>query len=384
MSRSPRHAGIEIRHARGCRVGEGGKCSCRPTYRGYVRQGDKKIRGPTFPSLGQARAWRDDARVELRRGALHAPIPTTIEEAGEALLEGMKTGSILDRTGKPYKPSTTRRYEAALRRYVNPALGRARLSAVHRRDVQQLVDALRADGLRPSTVHKTLDPLRVIYRRAIRADLLTVDPTKNLELPAVRDGRDRIESPEAAFELLDALPERERALWSLLLLAGVRRGEARALRCSDFDLSARIVRIERGWDDYEGEIEVKSKAGRRTIPLAGRVRKEVAAHLLRTGRTGDDLIFGRTPSDPFVPSTLRRTAVRAWRGAGLKPMTPHEARHCAISYFIACGYDWKQVSVWAGHGDVRQTWNRYGKLMPDGERDAAAQLDAFLERRAQS
>jgi hypothetical protein len=33
----------------------------------------------------------------------------------------------------------------------------------------------------------------------------------------------------------------------------------------------------------------------------------------------------------------------------------------------------------AGHGDVRQTWNRYGHLLPGGEAEAASRLDAFLQ-----
>jgi integrase len=68
----------------------------------------------------------------------------------------------------------------------------------------------------------------------------------------------------------------------------------------------------------------------------------------------------------------------AWDAAGLEPITPHEARHCAISYFIAAGLDWKQISTWAGHGDVRQTWNRYGHLVPGSEQAAAERLDAYL------
>ncbi|MHB1571860.1 MAG: tyrosine-type recombinase/integrase, partial [Solirubrobacteraceae bacterium] len=71
-------------------------------------------------------------------------------------------------------------------------------------------------------------------------------------------------------------------------------------------------------------------------------------------------------------------ANKAWEAAGLEPITPHEARHCAISYFIAAGLDWKQISTWAGHGDVRQTWNRYGHLVPGGEDVARERLDAFL------
>ena len=97
------------------------------------------------------------------------------------------------------------------------------------------------------------------------------------------------------------------------------------------------------------------------------VRRELMAHKQRTSRDGPDLVFGRTATEAFYASTIRARANKAWKAAGLEPITPHEARHCAISYFIAAGLDWKQISTWAGHGDVRQTWNRYGHLVPGGE-----------------
>ena len=108
------------------------------------------------------------------------------------------------------------------------------------------------------------------------------------------------------------------------------------------------------------------------------VRRELMAHKARTGRDGPDLVFGRTATEAFFASTIRARANKAWKQAGLEPLTPHEARHCAISYFIAAGLDWKQISTWAGHGDVRQTWNRYGHLVPGGEEQAGERLDAYL------
>ena len=108
------------------------------------------------------------------------------------------------------------------------------------------------------------------------------------------------------------------------------------------------------------------------------VRRELMAHKARTGRDGPDLVFGGTATEAFFASTIRARANKAWKQAGLEPLTPHEARHCAISYFIAAGLDWKQISTWAGHGDVRQTWNRYGHLVPGGERQAVERLDTYL------
>lgn len=53
---------------------------------------------------------------------------------------------------------------------------------------------------------------------------------------------------------------------------------------------------------------------------------------------------------------------------------------CAASYFIASGMNPKQISVYVGQGDVRQTWNRYGHLMPGDEQRAAEQMDGLLDR----
>lgn len=290
----------------------------------------------------------------------------------------MRDRSVLDRSGNPYKPSTTRSYEQAARTYLIPALGRLRLSDVRRADVQALVEQLRAKGLQPSTIHNKLDPLRVVYRRAVRDDLVAVDPTVELELPRIRGRREHVAAPPHAEALLEALPVAERALWATALYAGLRVGELRALRWRDIDFDAGVIRVERGWDDVEGEQEVKTDAGRRVVPLAGRLRAELAAHKLRGGRRAAELVFGRTGSSAFVRTTVRRRALEAWKAARLQSLTPHEARHTCASYLIAAGLNAKQVQTYIGHSDVRTTFNVYGHLLPGDEAGAAAQIDAFL------
>ena len=352
-----------------------------------------------FADMGAARTWRDDAAGAVRAGRLRAPTRTTLAEAADALVAGLRDGSILDRSGKEYKPATIRGYERVLRLRVTPALGHRKLSDLHRREVQRFVDQMRADGLAPSTIQNTLNPLQVICRRAVRDDELPIDPTDGLELPAVRGGRERIAGPAEAARLIAALPAAERALWVTAIYAGLRRGELRALRWNDIDLEAGVIHVRRGWDDDPevGEIEVKSDAGRRRVPLVGVLRKLIVEHQAATGRSGEDLVFGRTAELPFIPSTIRRRALKAWKDANTRvaekadragrdvepseryePLTPHEARHCAASYLIAAGLNPKQLSVYIGHSDVRTTFNRYGHLMPGGEQEAVAKLDAFL------
>jgi integrase len=381
MSKARGDVGIEVRHTTSCASRSGKRCNCGPRYRGHVKDGSgRKIRSHWTASKAEAIAWRQEAVIALRQGRLRPPTPTTVKDAGDALIAGMRSGAVLDRSGKPYKPKTIRTYEHALETYVYPLLGHRKLSSLKRADIQGFIEEMRATGASPSTVHNRLDPLRVIVRRAIDNDELMVDPCARLKLPVVRNNRTRIEAPAMAEALIAALPEPEQAFWALAFYAGLRRGELRALRVDDVDFDAGLVRVRRGWDDVEGEIKPKTFAGKRDVPMMGELRRICRAHKLQTGRHGSQLFLGRTPVDPFYPSTVRARARKAWEAAGLEPLTAHEARHCAASYMIACGLDWKKVSEFLGHTDVRTTFNRYGKLVEEDLSEAAERLDAYFAR----
>jgi integrase len=214
--------------------------------------------------------------------------------------------------------------------------------------------------------------------------VIAVDPTEGLDMPAIRGRRDRIGTVADAEALIDAAPRQDRAMWACAFYAGLRRGELRALRWRHVDFDAGVIRVEDGWDDQEGAQDAKTEAGRRTVPMAGALRRALAAHKLATGRADDDLVFGRSASLPFIPSTTRRRALKAWEAAGLEPLSPHEARHTCASYLIAAGLNPKQVQTYIGHSDIRTTFNIYGHLLPGDEAKAAAQLDVLLDAGARN
>ena len=154
-----RHPGITVRHSRRCGIHEGRPCSCTPSYRAEVwsaRDG-KKIR-KDCRTLAEAKAWRADAMREIRLGTRRASAPLTVAEAAETWLTGARAGSIRNRSGDEYKPSSIRGYEEALRIRVLPELGSRRLDTITRSDLQGLVDRLLAEGQHPSTIRNSLMP----------------------------------------------------------------------------------------------------------------------------------------------------------------------------------------------------------------------------------
>ncbi len=373
-------AGIRVRHSKVCPSRSAGACRCRPTYQANVWSArESKRLFKTFASLAEAKTWRTDAQVALRRGTMRAGSTATLREVAETWLQGVKNGAIRNRSGHAYKPSAIRGYEAALVTRVLPELGGLRLSEIRRVDLQDFADRLCAEALDPSTVRNTLMPLRTIFRRAVARGEAALNPTSGLELPAMEGARDRIASPAEAAELLAALPERERALWATAMYAGLRRGELLALRWEDVDLAAGVIHVERSWDVKEGAVGPKSRAGRRTVPIPAVLRDYLVEHKLRSGRHVG-LVFGTSYAQPFTPSNIRKRANAAWLGAGLEPIGLHECRHTFASLMIAAGVNAKSLSAYMGHSSVTITLDRYGHLMPGNESEAAHLLDTYLAR----
>ncbi len=359
--------GIEIRKAKG------GSTAYRASV--WSRRDHKLIR-KTFPTMAAAKSWRRDALSDLAKGRLRPPDPQTVREAAEAYLEGIETGAIRDRSGKPYKPSTIRSYRRVLDKHVLPTLGGYRLTELRRTEVQALVDRLVASGKSSSTVRNVLDPLRAIYRRAMTREVVGVNPTSNLEVPASTGQRERIATAAEAAALLAALPAEDRALWATAFYAGLRRGELRALRWSDIDLGRSEIRVERAWDDYEGPLDPKSEAGKRTLPLLAILRDYLDEHKLKGVQDGSALVFGRSATQPFVCSTVRSHALEAW--GELEPIGLHECRHTFASLLIDAGANPKAIQEFMGHSTIQMTFDRYGKLMPGRREEVRVRLDAYL------
>ena len=386
--------GIVIRHSRTCatQANKDARCNCDPSYRAevYDRRSKTKVR-KTFANLSEAKGWRHDTASGLRKGTIAAPSKRTLREAWDAFLEGAREGTIRNRSGDQFKPSTLREYEAAMKQRVLPDLGAVRLADVQRRDVQRIADEMLAAGSNPSTIRNAIMPLRVVFRRALEDGDVAVNPTEGLRLPAVRGTRDRIASPDEAAKLLDALRNEDRPLWATALYAGLRRGELMGLRIEDVDLAAGVIRVEQAYDPKERAfVEPKSRAGKRKVPIAAVLRDYLVEHKLSLGRS-DGLFFGRTATVPFDDSSLAARAETDWtkalarmregdREAQLKPITLHESRHTFASLMIAAGVNAKALSTYLGHSSVTITFDRYGHLMPGNEDEAAALLDAYLER----
>jgi len=374
-------AGVEVRHSKRCSGRDGEDCDCRPSYQAHIydSMSGKRIRR-TFRTRTAAKRWRVEALAALQAGDVRYDSTLTLRQAAERWLAGAEAGSILTRTGDPYKPAAIRGYRQVMVRRVLPAFGDRAFGSIRLRDLQDFADELVEEGLPPATIDVTFTPLRAIFRRAVRRGDLSINPVRGIELPRVRARRERFASAVEAERLIAALPEQDRPLWATALYTGLRRGELMALRWGDVDLDAGLVRVERSWDPTHSVfVRPKSDSGRRRVPVPAALRPFLASQRLRTGRRdGAALVFGTTPTRPFGGSSYRERADAAWEAAGMERITLHECRHSYASLMIAAGVNAKALSTYMGHASIAITMDRYGHLMPGSEDQAAALFDSYL------
>jgi integrase len=124
--------------------------------------------------------------------------------------------------------------------------------------------------------------------------------------------------------------------------------------------------------------------------VAASLRLTLLEHKARTGRRGDDLVFGRTAGAPFTPTNVRKQAHGAWAAAAvgaflrgkplaveLEPIGLHECRHTYVSLMHAAGRSLEEIGDYVGHSSAYMT-DHYRHLL-EGQRTAAADaLDALL------
>jgi integrase len=289
-----------------------------------------------------------------------------------------------------------------MRVHIEPsALAKIAVAELRRRDLQDFANELLGAGLSRRTVSNVLNPIQAFYRWEIDREELTYNPSERIDLPNGDSRRpSRVATPAEAAELLAALPVEDRSVWATAFYAGLRRGELQALRVGDIDLDARLISVERGWGQVEGVIEPKSRAGRRSVPLLAVLHDYLARHLGRSGRGGDDLVFGRTPAQAFYASTLDGRAKRAWKAANdrecraasdedrapslLKPISLHLCRHTFASLLIDSGANPKAVQEFMGHSKIQTTFDIYGHLLPGSRDEVRRRLDAYLLQRTES
>lgn len=283
------------------------------------------------------------------------------------------------------KPSSRNTMETAWRVHVEPKWGARGVAGIRASEVEDWVSSLLTDtpdrkALGAQSVRRCVFVLSSVLAIAERDGILRSSPTKGVTLPAKTPKPKRYLTHEQVERLAAAAPGHE-TLMLLLAYAGLRWGEASALRVKHLDMLRRRMLIEDNAVLVKGVYEIGTpKHGHaREVPIPLFLVKPIAK--LCEGKDRDRFVFsdGPTPMPyPHRTSGWFTKAVAACQAAdaAFPTITPHDLRHTAASLAISAGANVKAVQRMLGHASAAMTLDVYADLFDDDLEAVAVAMSA--------
>jgi len=341
-----------------------------------------------FDTQDDAKAARDDARVEARKGTSVARAKLTVAEYLEDWQKVWKT---------QVRPTTMASYAMHCRVYIVPRIGGERLQELTPAKVEGLYAALQSEaGLSASTVRRVAATLHKALAGAVKKKLIPFNPAASgsVVLPKVDPDDDGVgelhvwTSAELAKFLDHVREDRLFPMWRLAAWTGMRRGEVAGLTWRDVDLDDAVVRVQRARVIVSSadvrESKPKTRKGRRNVDLdvvtvaalkAWKARQDAERKVWERTKAGTwpdhGLVFTLEDGTPLNPAHVSRAFGRHVSGAGkdVPRIRLHDLRHTHASLLLAAGVPVKVVSERLGHATPGFTMNVYQHVIPGQQRD---------------
>ena len=293
---------------------------------------------------------RDKARVmlgELAKGN----DPTKQNQRDGVTLSQFYPLFVKDHFDKHIKPSTTRTYHSLLTTVILPVLGKRRLDAITRSDVEAM---MKHNGNRPTTANHALDLLKLMLDKAQQWELIppALNACSNISKFKTQPKKRYLSNEERA-SLINTLNQFERAqltqqnaitLIRLLMMTGCRKNEIVMLRWDELQLDEDVLRLK------------DSKTGRKDVILS-----KDAINILQTATNNhSEYVFpGKDGINPI--QGLQKIWERVRKTAGLDDVRIHDLRHTFASVAVSNGIPLYEVGRLLGHASMQST-QRYAHL----------------------
>lgn len=286
------------------------------------------------------------------------------------------------------KPKSAEWYRFIIGKYIVPAIGHKPLKEVNGDHLIKLQNILRKH-LAPSVVRRVNKMMDKAFKKAVVLKKIPHNPMDAVEPPRVPRTKKEALTMEQVAKLREEIEgDRLELLYDLMLLQGLRRGEALGLLISEYDRKRGTIRISGQIQTIEGRTRrsgsPKSDNSIRELPLTPRQRMLAERQLdtlaeERRAKGMDwkehGLLFPSSNGTPIIPRNLNRhwygSCVRAGvvpsvapeakpkgtsgpkptkRIATGKPIPLHNLRHTAASRLDAVGASPAVTAAILGHG----------------------------------
>lgn len=304
---------------------------------------------------------------------------------------------------KHLSPTTCRTYELIIDSLILPSFGRVELEDVDSTHIQSFVDFLSTPeasakgehGLSPASVKRYSTVFSSIITEAWKQRFIETNPIgKNyIHYPKIVQPQLEAYSDEEVEQLMEALENediRTRALLTLAVTTGMRRGELVGLMWDDIDFDKQIITISRSVYKPKGAEQrikaTKSVSSNRTVYIpesCSRILYELKIQQASDKRHSQgvwlDSGFVFTDKNGKNISLYAPTRICAEVQAkyGLRHLKLHGLRHTCGSLMVEHGVDPETVKTVLGHESLKTT-NRYLHPYAESMKEASEKMERII------
>ncbi len=319
-------------------------------------------------SKRRAQVLHDEFTVKARRGELHIPKPITFREFADLF--------IMDYAKVALKPVTVKEYEGYLRKYLVPAFGDKKMTAIQPEHVQKYVSRLVREGrLSPKSIRNQMIPFRRIFTIAMQWGYASSNPVKGIALPRKERNEIAFLTPEQMRRLMEATDTQWKGLIALGCMCGMRKGECLGLTWDNVLWAEHRINVRQSM--WNGELqEPKTPRSVAKIPMPKAVEDFLLERMTLSPASEMNLVFCRDDGSPLRADWVNRGVLTpALKKAGLPHVTFHGLRHSFVAAHLAAGTPMKVIQELARHSSIQVSMDMYGHLTPETKEDAARRLE---------
>ena len=303
---------------------------------------------------------------------------------------------------KGLKPNTFQNYQYMYEQYVMNSFGNVKILELKKSDIKKFYNSLYEKGLKPSTIDSIHSVIHQVLEAAVDDDLIRYNPSdkalKELMMEHSQENKKvkALTQEEQAlfvnYMYNDPVDRRWYPIFVVMMMAGLRVGEATALQWKDVDFENNTIDINKTLVYYDIIAEhtyrhamntTKTAAGKRKVEMiemvkeAFRMEKEWQQEAGITCQTNvdgyDDFIFLNRYGNVHNNSTLNKALDRVVRNCNehvlktsekadpllLPKIHNHMLRHTYGTRLNDAGVNVKAMQTMMGHRDLETTMQVY-------------------------
>jgi len=292
--------------------------------------------------------------------------------------------------------STLVGYRAALNLWLIPHFKEMGISEIKSSDMKLLRDKVMATHSRSSWIQiKAL--LNNVYEEAIENELVDFNPLFGVKTPKKKSRQVNylnLDEAQKVFAYADSIGSGLRCL--LAISMGMRQGECLGLLWENIDLDSQnpaiYIKTHLQRQTGKGLVNIENTKNKksRVIPLDLEMveifkseKRRFMKDRLKNGTSWNEAgyVFTNSQGNPVDPKADRALWHKCLKGAGVRKIRLHEARHSAATLMLSAGRSIHTVSGVLGHSSIMVTGDIYGQQELESIKNAVSEISDLIRKK---